>query len=81
MRITYNNGSYRVTADENDLNISFTAENIEEAKRYYLDIIAKIFDNGVNMGLIDPDVMNWKGVPLSEQPHVDIMRGLKGINC
>ena len=81
MKITYNNGSYRVTADENDLNISFTAENIEEAKRYYLDIIAKIFDNGVNMGLIDPNVMNWKGVPLPEQPRVDIMRGLKGINC
>lgn len=81
MKITYNDGSYRVIADKDDLNISFRAENIEEAKRYYLIMIGKMFDDAVNMGLIDPDVMNWKGVPLPEQSCVDIMRGLKGINC
>lgn len=69
MKITYNDGSYKITASEADLNISFTAENIETAKRYYLDIIGEIFDNAVNMGLIDPNVMNWKGVPLPEQPR------------
>lgn len=67
MKITYNDGSYRVIADKDDLNISFRAENIEEAKRYYLIMIGKMFDDAVNMGLIDPDIMNWKGVPLSEQ--------------
>ena len=66
MKITYLDGCYKVTADKDDLNFSFTGENIEAAKRYYLDIIGEKFDNAVNMGLLDPDVMNWKGVPLSK---------------
>ena len=61
--------------------MSFRAENIEAARRYYLHMIEGKFYNAVNMGLMDPDVMNWKGVPLPEQSCVDIMRGLKGINC
>jgi hypothetical protein len=72
MKITYNDGSYRVIADKDDLNISFRAENIEAAKRYYLHIIEERFYNAVNMGLLDPDVMNWKGVSLPEQSCLKI---------
>jgi hypothetical protein len=75
MKITYVGDGYKVTADEADLSISFVAKNIEEAKKHYLDIIGEKFDNAVNMGLLDPNVMNWKGVPLPEQSCVDI------INC
>lgn len=32
MKITYVGDGYKVTADKDDLNISFTAENIEAAK-------------------------------------------------
>lgn len=42
MKITYIDGGYKVTADKDDLDMSFTAENIKEAKRYYLIMIGKI---------------------------------------
>lgn len=67
MKINYNDGSYRIIADKDDLNITFRADNIEAAKRHYLDIIGEKFDNAVNMGLLDPDVMSWRGAPLPEQ--------------
>ena len=103
MKVVYKGKNcFNIILEEPDSIITFPASSVEDAKKYYLQIMGESFDNAVCAGLMEKDglstdVMDWPGVPLKfdndakinvndlnreyGMPHVDIMRGLNGINC
>lgn len=79
MKVVYKGDCcFRVFCEEGEvLDFSYQAGTVEDAKEMFLRIMGNMFDAAVCVGLMEKEVND----SYNALPRVDIMRGVKGLNC